>query len=67
MKSTEKQPIVITGTMIFKAVYALTLLTLIGMLIADILKIHSLDRGVMYVVVGAMFSAGSILLAQKKK
>lgn len=67
MKSTEKQPIVITGTMVMRAVYILAILMLVWTLIADMLKIQSLDTGTVVVLIGSITCMEASLQAEKKK
>lgn len=67
MKTTKKQPFVITGTMVMRAVYILAILMLVWTLVADMLKIQSLDTSTVVVLIGSITCMEASLQVEKKK
>ena len=67
MKSTEKQPIVITGSKVIRAVQVLVLIVLIGKLAASILKNQPLDMPIVALMICSLGAMEAGLKGQKKK
>lgn len=67
MKSTEKQPIVITGSKVVRAVQVLALIVLIGKLVASVLKNQSLDMPIVALMLCSLGAMEAGLQGQKKK
>lgn len=67
MKSTEKQPIVITGRKVVRAVQVLALIVLIGKLVASVLKNQPLDMPIVALMICSLGAMQASLLGEKKK
>lgn len=67
MKTPKKQPFVITGTMVTRAVQVLAILLLVWELLADMLKIQSLDSHIIVLLIFSIAAAEAGLQGQKKR
>ncbi len=67
MKSRKKQPFVITGSMVTRAVQVLAILLLVWELLADMLKIQSLDSHTIVLLICSIAATEAGLQGQKKR